>query len=64
MSDITFKEKGAVRENSVDLEAREQTAREQTALQDDEVDAAMRRSTIKVPLKRDRKVVPCIVADE
>ena len=59
MSDITFKEKGAVRENSVDLEAREQTA-----LQDDEVDAAMRRSTIKVPLKRDRKVVPCIVADE
>ena len=51
MSDITFKEKGAVRENSVDLE-------------DDEVDAAMRRSTIKVPLKRDRKVVPCIVADE
>ena len=28
MSDITFKEKGAVRENSVDLEAREQTARE------------------------------------
>ena len=59
MSDITFKEKGAVRENSVDLEAREQTA-----LQDDEDDAAMRRSTIKVPLKRDRKVVPCIVADE
>ena len=58
MSDITFKEKGAVRENSVDLEAREQTA-----LQDEE-DLARRQSTVKVPLKRDRKVVPCIVADE
>ena len=58
MSDITFKEKGAVRENSVDLEAREQTAR-------DEIDdLARRQSTVKIPLKRDRKVVPCIVADE
>ena len=59
MSDITFKEKGAVRENSVDLEAEEQSARE-----DEQDDLARRQSTIKVPLKRDRKVVPNIVADE
>ena len=59
MSDITFKEKGAVRENSVDLEAREQTA-----VQEEIDDLARRQSTAKLPLNRDRKVVPCIIADE